>query len=157
LNNHQVWILYSGPMTTTTSQQQQTCASGRVFNLSSSLRRALASASPTIHAVHSETVVDATSSGLTTSAAEAAKQKLQQAAMLLASMDSGDNATSAVEAAEQDLQQAWLWSVQKKTPESLTPPPFDPGRCCSRTRCIIMEHFPSYYCKVADTTATGLE
>jgi hypothetical protein len=75
-----------------------------------------------------------------------AKQELQQAAMLLASMDSSDNATSAAEAAEQDLQQAWLWSVQKKMPESLTPPPFAPGRCCSRARCILMEHFLSYYC-----------
>jgi hypothetical protein len=50
------------------------------------LATALASASPTMHAVHSETGVDATSSGLMTSAAEAAKQKLQQAAVLLASM-----------------------------------------------------------------------
>ena len=68
-----------------------------------------------------------------------------------------EDAQKAADAEERQATEACTALDQKTAPKPLIPPPIDLCRCRSCTRYYPMEHFPSYCCNGADTTATDSE
>ena len=92
--------------------------------------------------------------------AEADAKQAEAVAQAKAEADAkqaAEDAQKAADAEERQATEACTALDQKTAPKPLIPPPIDLCRCRSCTRYYPMEHFPSYCCNGADTTATYSE